>query len=635
MRGIASHSDVLAVERQGPPHALPPGTYDLLQASAARNPDAPALSFFRVAADFARPQTWTYRELLSEITRAANAFQSLGAARGSVIAIVLPNLPATHFATWGAQAAGIAFPVNYLLDPEAIANLVDAAGASILVTSVAADGMDLWSALEPRLARVPTLKHVLLVGPSDMGNACTHRDQATWARSRHGAQFTVHDFSRLLLNQPDARLPGAAKASPEDYSSFLCTGGTTGAPKIAMRRHGNEVANAWSTSQALGDVLGPGKSVFCGLPLFHANGLLVTGLLPFSVGAHVVVGTPHGYRSPGLIDNFWRIVEHHRINFFSAVPTVYGAVLQVPREGRKLDSLEYGLCGASPMPRELLLRFERETGVRVLEGYGLTEGTCVSSLNPPLGERRPGSIGLRLPGQSMKVVVMDADGRYVRDAIDGEPGHVVISGPNVFAGYLGSMGHRAAWLDCGDGREWLDTGDLAYRDPDGYFWLTGRAKDLIIRGGHNIDPAAIEQPLHAHEAVQLAAAVGRPDAHAGEVPVAYVQLRAGHAIDKAALLEYLGQTLGERATMPRDVILVDALPLTAVGKINKVELRRWQTEYVIRETLALASLSARSVRVHPDVDGLGAWAGIKLADPDSREAAAQALSWLTIRCDVA
>ena len=338
--------------------------------------------------------------------------------------------------------------------------------------------------------------------------------------------------------------------APEDLSSFFCTGGTTGTPKIAMRRHANEVANAWSVSQVLGDGMAPGKTIFCGLPLFHVNAVLVTGLLPFSRGAHVILGTPQGYRGDGVVARFWEIVEHHRISFFSGVPTLYASLLQQPLDGRDIGCLEYGLCGAAPMPLQLMRTFQEKTGLKILEGYGLTEGTCVSTVNPPRGERRLGSVGLRVPLQAMKAVVLDEAGAYLRDCAVDEVGVLVIRGPNVFAGYKVAEHNAGLWLDAGDGGPWLNTGDLGRQDADGYFYLTGRKKELIIRGGHNIDPASIEQPLHQHPAVLLAAAVGRPDAHAGEVAVAYVQLKPGADATEAELMSFARDRIGERAAVP-------------------------------------------------------------------------------------
>jgi fatty-acyl-CoA synthase len=322
--------------------------------------------------------------------------------------------------------------------------------------------------------------------------------------------------------------------------------------------------------------------------------------MSFSRGAHVVLGTPQGYRGEGVVKRFWEIVEFHRINFFSGVPTLYSSLLDVPVAGRDIRSLEFALCGAAPMPVEVFRAFQERTGVRILEGYGLTEGSCVSSVNPPLGERRPGSIGLRIPGQAMKAIVLDDYGRYARDCLTDEPGILAISGPNVFAGYSDPEQNTGLWVELGDGRRWLNTGDLGRCDADGYFWLTGRKKDLIIRGGHNIDPATIEEPLHRHPAVQIAAAVGRPDAHAGEVPVAYVQLKRGASMTEQQLAEFVRGEIGERAAMPKHIRIVEVMPLTGVGKIFKPELRRRETINALESALAEAGIEVVRVSVAQD-----------------------------------
>jgi fatty-acyl-CoA synthase len=309
--------------------------------------------------------------------------------------------------------------------------------------------------------------------------------------------------------------------------------------------------------------------LLCGLPLFHVNGVIITGLTPFAFGATVVLLSPGGYRDKAIIQNFYKIIEHYKATFFSAVPTVYAALLQVPISGADLSSLRYAICGAAPMPVELFREFERRTGVKVLEGYGLTEGTCASSVNPRDGERRVGSIGIRLPYQEMKTVIVDEQGRYVRDCQTDEIGLVTVKGPNVFPGYLQEEHNRSIWVAEG----WLNTGDLGRQDKDGYFWLTGRAKDLVIRGGHNIDPAAIEGPLYQHPAVALAAAVGRPDPYAGEVPMAYVVLKEGAEATEEELLEYCRRQIGEPMAVPKEIVFSERMPMTQVGKIFKPELR--------------------------------------------------------------
>jgi fatty-acyl-CoA synthase len=568
MSAITTIADVLAIEAKHNGQ-LPNSTYEMIGSAAREHDAAPALSFFMRVEDHAQPQVWSYYDLFSGITATANFLHELGVRADDVVGFVLPNLPQTHLAIWGGQAAGITFAINPMLEPTAIAELLTAGATKVLITLAPTPGMDIWTKLQPLLRSVRSLKHVVLVNLDSSARELVSADHY-----ESSGQFSIHDFAQGVQRQRTDRLVSDRLIHPSDLSSYFCTGGTTGAPKIAMRTHANEVANAWSVGQFIGDGISAGKTLFCGLPLFHVNGVLVTGLLPFSRGAHVILGTPSGYRGEGVIQRFWELVEHHRINFFSGVPTVYAALMQQPTQDRDLSSLEYGLCGAAPMPVELMRAFQESTGLKILEGYGLTEGTCVSTCNPPLGERRTGAIGLRLPLQAMKAVVLDDAGAYVRDCVFDEAGVLVICGSNVFAGYCDPDQNKGLWLDLGDGKRWMNTGDLGRQDSQGYFYLTGRKKELIIRGGHNIDPASIEEPLHRHPAVQLAAAVGRPDIHAGELPVAFVQLKTGASATEDELMSFAREQIGERAAIPKAIRLVAALPLTGVGKIFKPELKR-------------------------------------------------------------
>ncbi|KVE23546.1 acyl-CoA synthetase [Burkholderia singularis] len=633
MNGIANQADVIAIEASGPPADLPASTYEMICRGAAIDPSAHALSFFLRADDHRNAARWTYRELVRDITRTANFFTRLGVRRDTVVAYILPNLPETHFVIWGGEAAGIVCAINPLLESAAIAELLNAAQVEVLVTLAPFPGTDLWPKVQPVLERVGTLRHLVLVNLADRVRApkrfvarllqlreCARLHGPGGVRSAVPRRIGIHDFGRSFASESGTALDSRRRFDPEDHSSYFCTGGTTGLPKIAMRRHGNEVANAWSVGQFFGAGIGPGKTIFCGLPLFHVNAVLATGLVPFSRGAHVVLGTPQGYRGDGVVKRFWELVEHHRINFFSGVPTLYASLLDVPIGDRNVGSLEYGLCGAAPMPIEVFRTFQERTGIRILEGYGLTEGACVSSVNPPLGERRLGSIGLRVPGQVMKAIVVDDDGLYVRDCVADEVGLLVIAGPNVFAGYVQPEQNKDLWLELGDGRRWLNTGDLGCCDGDGYFRLTGRKKDLIIRGGHNIDPATIEEPLHRHPAVQIAAAIGRPDAHAGELPVAYVQLKAGARATEHDLAEFVRSEIGERAALPRQIRIVDAMPLTAVGKIFKPELKRRETADALRAALNEAGMTHARVTVETDASR-GVSAHVALADPALEEQA--------------
>ncbi|AOJ01850.1 acyl-CoA synthetase [Burkholderia mayonis] len=564
-------------------HALPANTLQIFDERAAKTPDAPALTFFLDADRHDRSHTWTFAELRADIVRTANVLASLGVGAGDVAAFVLPNLPETHFAIWGGEAAGIAMAINPLLDGAQIAELVDAARAKVLLCVAPTPGVDIWPKLAPHLDAMPTVEAVVWVDLRPYVSL-TKRAALAWIerreKARPGTRIRIVNLHAEMRRQPGDRLIKPRTIAPDEPSSYFCTGGTTGRPKIAVRTHGCEVFDVWSASETQVRDGDDARTVFCGLPLFHVNGQLVTGLMAWLRGHHVVLGTPQGYRGKNVIARFWEIVEAYRINAFSGVPTLYAALLQQPVGRHDIGSLEYAACGAAPMPVELARSFERMTGVKIVEGYGLTESACVASLNPLDGERRIGSIGLRLPYQRMRAVIVDDTGRYVRDALADEVGLIALSGPNVFRGYLDPAHERGLWIDVA-GERWLNTGDLGRRDADGYFWLVGRKKELIIRGGHNIDPRVIEDALAAHPAVALAAAIGRPDAHAGELPVAYVQLKTGASADADALLAFAAGAIFERAAVPKHVRILDAVPTTAVGKIFKPELQRLEIADVV------------------------------------------------------
>lgn len=591
MNGVSSLEDVLALERETLAwYGLPNSTYEALQRSAKQYPTAPALSFFHDVELFRQPWTWNYTELLGSVTRAANALHALGLEPGEVVAFVLPNLPETHFCIWGGEASGIVMPINPLLDGAQIVELLRAAKAKILVTLAPTPGYDTWERLAPHLEHLTCVEHLVWVSVTpylDSQSADAAWEMADTERQRLGC--AVHDWHELLAEQSDTELKSHRGISAEEHSSYFCTGGTTGLPKIAVRSHGAEIFDAWSVAKFLGKP-DERQHFFCGLPLFHVNAQLVTGLLPWLQGDHVILGTPLGYRTPGLLANFWKIVEHYRISFFSGVPTVYAALLQQPVAEADISSLNLALCGAAPMPVELLREFERVSGLRILEGYGLTEAACVSSINPPLGERRAGSIGLRLPYQAMRPLILNDQGLYVREAKIDEVGVIAIYGPNLFIGYLDINHTRGAWINVGEQR-WLNTGDLGRQDAEGYFWLTGRKKELIIRGGHNIDPKQIEEVLQAHPAVALVAAVGSPDAYSGEVPVAYVQLVEGQSVDREELQIFAAEHISERAAVPKRIEILPSLPVTSVGKLFKPALQQREIERVIQQEAAAAGIA--------------------------------------------
>ncbi|MEV0170168.1 AMP-binding protein [Streptomyces sp. NPDC050803] len=540
------HPDDLPVIEAVPLAArgLPATSYDALRRAADRWPGRTALSVLPDAASWRTPRTRTYPDLLADVHRTANALYRLGVRRHDAVALLSPNCDELITALLAAQLVGIATPVNPALDRGHVTELVRRSGARVIVTASAELSPEAY-ATGAELARQGLVDHVLVLGSTD-----------------------------ALADCPSDRFLGEPPTGT-DLAAFFHTGGTTGAPKLAAHTHTNEITDAWML--AANSVLDEESVVFAALPLFHVNALVVTLLAPMLRGQHVVWAGPLGYRDLGLYAEFWRIVEHYRIATMSAVPTVYAVLAGCPVGDADLGSMRCAMVGASALPDGVRTSFETATGIPLIEGYGLTEATCASARGF-LDLRRPGSVGQRLPYQRLRI----GDGLP-----PGEIGTVHIGGPTVFPGYVEGRdadGHRiSAQGRVTDG--WLDTGDLGYLDEDGFLHLTGRAKDLIIRGGHNIDPRVIEDALLAHPAVTGAQAVGQPDERAGEVPVAYVTV-TDPTVGEDDLRAWAAAHVGEPAAAPKAVRVLDTLPVTSVGKPYKLPLRADATRRVLTELLA-------------------------------------------------
>ena len=557
---------------------LPASTYELVRRAAEVWPDRPATSVLTEAERFLAPRVRTFADLADEVHRAADILFGLGVRRGDAVAVISVNCAQLLPLLLAAESVGIYAPINPGLAPEHAIELVRLSGAAVIVASGPELAPDVW--LHARaIAESTGARALLALRPTTTSQAPPALEPLE--------DLEVAYLDERMADAEAAALPGPPPAS-DDIASYLHTGGTTGTPKLAARTHANEVSNAWMI--AARDILDQDSVMFAALPLFHTNALLVTVLAPLLKGQHVVWGGPLGYRDPGLFKNFWKIVEHYRIAAMSAVPTVYSVLAEVPLDG-DISTLKLPIVGAAPLPPAVANAFEARTGVRLCEGYGLTEGTCASAFSWP-DTPRHGTVGQRLPYQEARAVGIDeATGEWTF-LPDGEVGTLVMRGPNIFAGYLvrDDVGTHLR-LDGKVKEGWLDTGDLAAVDADGFIRLAGRAKDLIIRGGHNIDPAWIEDALLEHPDVTAAAAVGRPDAHAGEVPVAFVTLTAGSRLTPDELAAWATQHVPERAAAPRHVQIIDEIPLTSVGKQYKPELRRRAAEQAARAALTETGLA--------------------------------------------
>jgi acyl-CoA synthetase (AMP-forming)/AMP-acid ligase II len=550
---------------------LPGTTYELLARAAGLWPERVALSVLPNGDRWEQPSERTFAELLMDVHRFANVLHALGVRRTDGVALLAPNCEELVTATLAAELAGIAAPINSGLSGEHIAELLRRSGARVLVAAGPDLAPDVWENARG-LAVQAGMEALLSLHPTG-GPAETELASIDGVRVAH--------LSALAAQQPHDRFVGKPP-SGTDLAALFHTGGTTGTPKLAAHTHANEVSDAWMLA-AIG-VLDTESVAFAALPLFHVNALVVTVLAPLFKGQRVVWAGPLGYRDTKLFANFWKVVEGYRISFMSGVPTIYAVLAERPVDA-DISSLRFALVGASPLPKAVRARFESATGVPLMEGYGLTEATCASARSF-LNQSVPGSVGQRLPYQQVKTIHVNADGGWV-DLPNGQVGVLAIGGPTVFPGYVVDRTPDGPVLD-GQGKisdGWLDTGDLARVDDDGFIHLAGRAKDLIIRGGHNIDPAVIENALLAHPAVTAAQAVGRPDVHAGEVPAAYVTLAPDAHATPEELRAWTSDRVPEPAAAPKAVTVLATLPLTLVGKPFKLALRADATRQAVADAL--------------------------------------------------
>ena len=547
----------------------PSSLVDRLDLLADRHGPSIAQSFVASGEPTDDPLEMTFAAFVAEVRRRSNALNALGIEPADVVAFAAPLAEKSYPTLVAGLVSATLAPINYFLEADALARIVKASGAkAMLIHRSFDDGSDILEKLK-KVCRVLPHLNLLSFGAGPMVDGAL-------------------DIESVAADQSSTSWCSAARSRSRDrVVALFHTGGTTGLPKLVP--HTEAMYDAMLESCGAGEGTRPGESMITGLPLFHTSGVLQAGLVPLLNATRVVIPSSRGFRDPRAIANYWRFVRRYGVTIGASVPTVLAALSGTKPDG-SITSLKRVLVGGAPLAKATIARIVEMTGgAEVIEGWGMTE-TCGFSVLNPHGKTKVGSVGLPFPGVEVQIR------RFNRDDVVGETcaideiGELLVRGDIVIKNYLDARPGAFS----GDG--WLRTGDSGRIDSDGYLWITGRLKDIIIRGGHNIDPALIEEPAYQHPAVQLAAAVGKPDKYAGELPVLYVQLKSGAITSEEELAAFVRERILERAAVPKSIVIVPEIPLSGPGKISKLLLRRQAIVEVFQEEVDRLAFSDVEIR---------------------------------------
>lgn len=493
---------------------------EMVEAQARRYKEKIAIRFY--------DRDITYRELDEQSNRLANGLLKRGVRKGDRVCLLMDNSPEFYYAYFGIIKIGaIAGPINCWWQTGEIRYLLNDSGATALFFDHNYRGH-----IDKIIDETPALKHVI-------------------EREATDQRFIAFE---TLLAEPMELAP--LEIGLDDVSTIVYTSGTTGNPKGVLLTHRNILTNSLQASRLAN--IDENDVIMCFLPLFHVNGLVITGTSPLSRGSQIIL------RRNFSASEFWECVAKYRVSIFSGVPTVYQILLQTPgSEGVDVSSLRYGVCGAAPMPVEAIRKFEETFKMIIIEGYGLTEGTAGATANPIDGVRKIGSIGIPFAGSEIKLL-NDQD----EEVPQGEVGEICIKGDHVMKGYFNKPEDTAQALRGG----WLHTGDMAYKDEDGYLFIVDRKKEMVIRGGENIYPKELEGIIYGHPQVMDVAVVGVPDAIYGEEVMACLVLHPGQTLTEEAFKEWCRANMASYK-VPKYVDFRTALPKNILGKILKKELK--------------------------------------------------------------
>jgi long-chain acyl-CoA synthetase len=486
---------------------------------------APDRAFLFSEADGRR---FTYSEFDAAVNRAATMLYIHGIRKGDTVSLLLPNSAeyvVAYFACW--RVGAVAGPINSLLKADEISYVISNSEAKAILLS--SEYLPIVDSIRSELA---TLQVVI-----------TFDSEAETTKKSAGNETSG--------------VPPASVISSEDEAIIIYTSGTTGKPKGCLLTHLNLVANAKQISSWLGFT--EEDRLLSVMPLFHMNAVSVTTMAALYAGGSTVV-------SPRFsASRFWQIISDHQITSFGSVATMLSMLLGtypkgVP-EGLKTGQLRFAMCGSAPVPAEVLKRFEETFHCLVIEGYGLSESTCRSTFNPPDERRRPGSCGLPI-GNEMQVVNEEDT-----EVPDGMLGEIVLRGDNILKGYHKNPNATSVAFRNG----WFHTGDVGYRDADGFYYIVDRKSDMIIRGGENIYPREIDEVLYQHPAIAAAAAVGVPDPLYGEDVASFIVLKEGREATEEEIIAFCRARLADYKC-PKTVRFVEEIPKGPTGKLLKREL---------------------------------------------------------------
>lgn len=600
---LRTPADVIAIERVPLEERITHWDFALSLLDGCRiNPERAALQVTNNGQIDGPLITWSFEDLEHRALQIANLLRASGLGKDDVVAIVSPTVPALFSLLIGGLLAARPFPINWMLNAQALRDLIEASGAKAVVALGPTPGFSIWENVSAALAEIDAPPRLFTLHdpfapphPNDLIEAAA-----------------VHPLDKLAFPRETAQR--------DTVACYVHSGGTTGHPKIVRLLHGGLVYRQWAANLCLGFT--PDDVVLSDTPLFHIGGLLVRGLVSTADGHTTVIPSMHGARDKAYVASYWRYVERFGITQISGVPTSLSVLAKNPPTTEDISSLRpYFATGSTAIAPSVQARIGEITGARALQSYGLTENTSHATVDPRDGEQRRGCSGIRVAYMAIRIVKMGPDGKIERDCAPGEDGMVLVGGPGVAGGYLDPSQNRGTFLPDG----FFVTGDIGNMDADGYMRISGRQKDMIIRSGHNIEPGLIENALLQSPHVSQVAAIGKPDQYAGELPIAYVELHPGANVTAEELLSFATDRIPERPAVPKEIIFLDKLPLTAVGKPIKHVLQLDAAKRVFNEAMRDVSGKWRLDVVHTG-GGLKTTFVVLGTQPGLRERAEEILS---------